>query len=352
MQSAKECQKIYHLIKGSLAYHKQRPFMKPRDISGYSLADTVAQMVLFEDGATMAVPEVEAVSFYLLNDAFAQLCAKFDANEPLPVEANTIAESYVVHSQLRALRLFYYCLLIVTRESRHLYANSWYNNQLEKEHGHAFYDFMHKLNSISEDAAVNRLRKQPPNITLGEYTKGMVAVFEKGGFGGSFGGEPWADVARTLDRAVHGDTSMEAFIDAGWALAHNNGPIFNKGMLYEMYSLPQLSKILDVQRSGQIPQMVEESCVPKASIPAIKALYTMCEKVLPDFGAPGYVDWFKVEALGSEKKYPKEKTAQQEKYGPSPALEAAPIAAAKKVFHVMPGVTVDIVERKLKKVAA
>jgi hypothetical protein len=39
----------------------------------------------------------------------------------------------------------------------------------------------------------------------------------------------WGNIADTLRHLVTGELSPEMFCDLGFALAHNNGPIFNKG---------------------------------------------------------------------------------------------------------------------------
>ena len=340
---------MYHLIKGSLAYHKARPFLKPRDISGYMLADTVKQMVLYEADADTVNPEVDALVFYMMNDAFAKLCAKFDMNEPLPVQVDALADAYVRESQSRALRMFYYCLLIITREMRHMHGGGYYSHDMDKEHGAVFAQFVKNISHKNETEAVNHLRSHPPVLTLGAYTKGITDCFNKGVWSSNFGGKAWGQVAHTLNRVVHGEISMEAFMDTAWTLEHNNGAIFNKGMLYTMYG-PNLAKILNVQRAGMIPQLVIEVGVTHASNTDVEALFEKCVLVLPDFAAPGYVDWFAVEkwAVGNHH-YTVEKKNQVAKYGAVMAVVEP--EDTDKVFHVMPGVMVKIVGRQHKKAA-
>jgi hypothetical protein len=180
---------MYHHIKGSLAYHKARPFLKPRDVSGYSLADTVKQMVIYEAGADTVNPEVDALVFYMMNDAFAKLCAKFDMNEPLPVEVDELASTYVVEAQKRSLRMFYYCLLIITRELRHMHASGYHVSGMQAEHGVVFTNFVKAISHKGETEAVNHLRSKPPALSLGAYTKGITDCFNKGEWGNQFGGE-------------------------------------------------------------------------------------------------------------------------------------------------------------------
>jgi len=155
---------------------------------------------------------------------------------------------------------------------------------------------------------------------------------------------------------------LEMFVDTVWTLAHNNGPIFNKGMLYTGYS-GHLYTILDVQAAGQIPQLVSD---------CIKSVYTIDGVTLnirdyllhygeifgiarPDF----YTDWHTVEALGSKKKYSSYKPIQHKKYGVPPHMaeaEAAKLkaeaeqhaleqAAEASKFYVSPGQFALIVKR-------
>jgi len=64
-------------------------------------------------------------------------------------------------------------------------------------------------------------------------------------------------VADCLANFVNGNYSAEMMMDVGWTLCHNNGPIFNKQIFYNMYS-HDLVRLLDVQRAGMIPALVEE----------------------------------------------------------------------------------------------
>ena len=57
-----------------------------------------------------------------------------------------------------------------------------------------------------------------------------------------------------LVRFVSGEFSAEMMLDTVWTLAHNGGPIFNKGQFYACTA--NALRILDVQRSGQIPEAV------------------------------------------------------------------------------------------------
>jgi hypothetical protein len=93
---------------------------------------------------------------------------------------------------------------------------------------------------------------------------------------------------------VYGEFTPEMFGDTAFTLAHNNGPMFNKGMLYSNYS-SEFKKILDVQRSGQIPQYLSE----KVFIGDVVPTYMAEAVVVFPAELTGTVDWYKVEALGA-----------------------------------------------------
>ena len=116
---------------------------------------------------------------------------------------------------------------------------------------------------------------------------------------------------------VVGETSIEIMNDTAWTLAHNNGPMFNKGMLYNTYT-STIYKILDVQRAGMIPQLIAEGTLGSHADSAVSQAFEAVKAVFPE-SVTGYVDWFKVEALGSLHQYPTEKNLQTAKYGKTKA---------------------------------
>jgi hypothetical protein len=161
---------------------------------------------------------------------------------------------------------------------------------------------------------------------------------------------------------VWGRISAEMFLDTGFTLCHNGGPIFNKGMLYHHANKAELERILDVQRAGQIPQLVASKGTKFVTAPLSAYQSKMRELLGGEFD--GYVDWFLVESLGSLGKYPTEKAQQAAKHGkPGSSVIAEKVAAAKakiaaakvqaekEEFHknhmeILPGVFVQKIKRK------
>jgi len=141
--------------------------------------------------------------------------------------------------------------------------------------------------------------------------------------------------------------TQEMMIDTAYTLAHNNGPMFNKGMLYDHYG-NDFKKILDVQRSGQIPEFILEGGA-KFLTPLQSSVFNDALTALKgEFG--NYVDWYQVEKLGSLIKYPVEKTVQDKKYG-NPAISTkldnfnGHDAKQIGVFDIAPGVALPVLER-------
>lgn len=315
----------------NLAYHQARPFVTTRCLQDIPTKDAVTRLCQFmsNDQKADTKPEKDAISFYFLNHAYSTLQLKFDHQEPLN-EYNEIADMYFSEAIGEAtLRAFYYLLLICTRESRHVHKSNDFHTKLKAKYGQVLHDFNVNLPSGSNGAA-QKIKSSPPPVPLGQYTDHLVYTFYKGGFSGGFGGKAWGKVADCLNDFVHGKISAEAMMDTVWTLCHNNGPIFNKEMLYGHYT-NDLKIILDVQRAGMMPGLIADYKRGVQYINSIEsqhvALFDKAAVLLPEF-QDMYVDWDMVEALGSIGKYSHFKSKQYAKHGESPAAKLSQEKAA------------------------
>lgn len=359
------------LKKDTLAYQfGVRPSILKRDIghvhvpavvmalNTYMEKSHTGEMVGVEGvDALVGESERDAVIFYMLNHACSVIRQKVHEYEPLG-DYLPIVEEY--HRQLaqRSVRMFYYMLLICTRESRHVktsYSDPLWGKFL-KEYG-PVQQFHQTIKGIGSDAAATRFRENPPNVKLGNYANFLVDVFYKGQYNSSYGGPAWGKVADVLRDFVVGKITAEMMMDTSFTLAHNTGPIFNKGMLFEMFNSSELIRILDVQRAGMIPQFIGNKESKWSNDGQVAKLWDLCHSRLPDEFS-GFVDWYAVEELGSVHKYPSYKDQQVKKYGP-PAkhkaameaqklkqqLEAKKLAEMEKnMVQIMPGLKVQKVE--------
>jgi len=197
--------------------------------------------------------------------------------------------------------------------------------------------------SSSEDS-LNAWLKKVPDISLKDYCQCLTHSFNTGSFGGGYGGKPWGMIAHTLLNYVNGTISGEVFIDTAYTLAHNNGPMFNKGMMYDKYS-SEFMVILDVQRSGQVCEaLINKEFANSACTSDIYALALAGKDTL---GLGPYVDWHKVVPVITSTSYMKQK-AKQDAMHPkptAPVLVNGKAVKTKSVLEWYPGETVAIYER-------
>jgi len=307
---------MLNLDHDTLAYYKANPFLNPVDFSQTPVPKLSEQIRVDRPALGQAYPEAEALTFYLYNHAFSLVTSRLGLHEPMG-DFLPVAVAYAQSSAKVFKRLMQYMVLITTRESRHVHNSESFWEKVGAEFGPEFLAFQKRISHTSSTGAVEKFHSHPPDMPFGQYMAGITHVFNKGKFSGGYGGKPWGQIANTLRSMVMGETSPEIMVDTAWTLCHNNGPMFNKGMLYHMYS-SEIKKILDVQRSGQIPQyFAEVSNSFTQQVPGFQMLQTLFPQEMN-----GYVDWFLVEELGSVQKYPSEKALQANKYGePEPKPE-------------------------------
>lgn len=364
------------LKQDTLAYQfGVRPAVACRNMSGFPVGGMIKSMNHFMKGnfevkelmnpsarvdySMMGHPEVDALVFYMMNHAVSVIRQRKHPYEELG-EFLPLVEEYHNVLAVRTARMFFYLLLICTRESRHCktaYTNPVWMNMMST-YGNEIKSFHMTIKGSGPDATAQTFRANPPMTDLGRYTAFLSDIFHKGSYSSSFGGKAWGAVADVLRDYVWGKLSAEMMLDTAFTLAHNNGPIFNKGMLFESYS-NHIFKILDVQRSGQIPQLVGSKETEHHSNPELVKCWKLCNSVLGDVFS-GYVDWFLVEELGALHSYPNEKAAQTQKHG-YPTKFKAKIEAEKakkeliaqkakeeesKMVEIMPNLKVKKVEIK------
>lgn len=304
----------------TLNQHRKRPTLAPLDLRDVPVKEVVAnyqpcqQHLVKLDGSLNTYPESDAIEFYLKNAAMAQVAQLVDPNAPLG-KYEPLIESYQATVRTKSLRMFYYLLLICTRESRHVHHNAAFFDSLTQKYGKCM-SFTKGIKGSSSDGAVNQLLVAPPDATMGAYTEHLLEIFDRGAtlhlFSGGYGGKAWASIAKVLRNFVHGVTSAELMLDTGFTLAHNNGPIFNKQVLFHHYDQHELLRILDVQRAGMIPQYVHTVAAPRITQQA-RQFRQDAEALLGEFG--GVVDWDKVEALGAVQTYSTEKAQAKKALG-------------------------------------
>lgn len=353
--------------KDTLAYHMSRPLTVHRpmaDVPCSAVASSI-QAFMNADKKANTLPEKEALWFYGLNHGVALISQHRHPLEKLPDDELEFVQFYHEFMGEKAVRAFYYLLMICIRESRHNQSLGKLKN-MESTFGKEIVDFYLSI-SGGESSISSAFLKHPPNGPIGKFVEAVTWQFYKCSWHGGYGGKKWGVVSDCLTRFVLGEFTAEMMLDTNWTLAHNGGPIFNKGLFYGHYGA-QLGKLLDVQRSGQIPHAILEGLFHEfLEQPMIDRMGYLREKFPTKVG--DYVDWYLVEELGSIGKYPKEKAQQAEnKMTPEEkaamkekaklaaqlkAEQAAAVLAAKydNQIQIMPGVWIPKIKSDRKEAA-
>lgn len=294
----------------------------------------------------VAVPETDALEFYAINHLTAIVRKTFTPHEELPMWALNVMNAYQTILRKQGNRILNYMVLVTTRESRHVKDKNGYNKNAAEKFGPFVKEFADSINGSGSDGAAAKFMTHPPKCNMGIFCESLSYAFYKGGYSGGFGGKPWGMIADTTLSFINGLTSLEMLLDTAYTLAHNNGPMFNKGMMYSMYDSDLIYKVLDVQRSGQIPELVMSGTLPGKMTKNVLPLVQAVAELFPNEFGPE-VDWQKVEDLGSLHKYPSEKKLQKVKAPPVPPKPT--FKDGLKIigqFQVSPGESVDIFQRK------
>ena len=286
-------------FRNTLRHQLARPLCAKRDMTA-SRTDEVskacATRIETYEELGMPVPETAALQFYLLQHAMSDIRQRFGPDQPMGDVAEIVEMYHKVGVDL-GQRMFVYLMMICTRESRHTKGSASFHATAKKTFGSVFKDSIDRMSGMNPDAAVDIFLKQPPIMDLGTYCKGMVWLFNNGKFTGGYAGPLWAAIAELLENFVSGEISAEIMLDTAFTLAHNGGPIFNKGMAFHGYDGTKLLLVLNVQASGQIPHMIGNlGHYPELNThvpPQVVEMYNTCRAKLGDtFG--GTIDWFKV----------------------------------------------------------
>lgn len=337
----------------------RRPATMKRDISATPMKDVAARMRQWwtAGSASMAKPEAEGIRFYMVNHALGEAIRAVPPEAPLGPWMEVVETYHEVAAPV-AVRAFYYLLTICARENRHCQNPAQIRSALTAINGPVATDWVAGLKGQGSGGVASKVRSEPPACTLGQLAGALRDSFYKGNWSGGYGGKKWGVVADCLVEFVFGRYSADMMLDVVWTLCHNNGPIFNKGMLYHGYT-SELVRLLDVQRSGQVPQYVASGASGYVT-PELKQLHARLAAVVgPSFD--GYVDWYKVEALGAVGHYEAEKQAQVAAHGmptgdyvaaaKKAKVKAKAKAAEQTGVQIMPGVFVQKANFKRKKAA-
>lgn len=312
-------------------------------------------------------PDTSALTFYATNHAIGALRAKHSLDQPLPEQVGYIRSNMLPILGTICTRAFVYLLVIATREARHEGGGDWQSHWMQTEN--------YAATKGKTPAGCKPLVRYPENMTdscsvgdvlermeyfkpyrLGDVVEVLMTVFKHGDFSSGYGGEAWWDVTQCLQRFVNGEYTTEQMLDTVWTLAHNGGPIFNKGMYFKMYDGHRLYSVLDVQSQGMIPAALRHEGFmkqfgggsysdPSPWLGKLKKLLDVMSQY-EGFTPDATVDWHAVTAASL-------KSISYGHWATGPKGEAfkkKPVPE-KKLVHVAPSLSITTVKKKRMMVA-
>lgn len=239
----------------SLNQLSNRAVVSNVDLSKVSVKTIMKRYPDFKQGLTVELsrPEHEALWFYMMNHAVAIVRQRVGLDAPLN-KYESLVESYYNDMQTPALRMFFYLLIICVREVRHCPHDNPVISRNTDPQKRIVNKFILSIRSTEPESAIRQFKDKTPNVPIGTFCDQLCDIFFQPCWSKAYGGRSWGQVTSCLRDFIYGRISAEVLLDTAWTLAHNGGPIFNKGELYSSFT--NLERILDVQASGQIPQYV------------------------------------------------------------------------------------------------
>ncbi len=247
-------------MQASLASFKKRPFAALLDLRAVPMQAVQAGFSeMYHDGDSEIMgqappPDTDALWFYLQNHVYALIQKKTSSNDtPLSQEDTGLVLEYFEQGMVAAVRMMYYMLMICTREARHGSFVGHVASYLE-DNCPVMAEFLETLCHGGSESTLMHW-DFPKDFPLAFYVRAIEFFYFYGDWSSSFGGKMWGSVNYVWRQFVEGQISAEQLLDTGFTLAHNTGPIFNKGHFYSNQT-SSFAHILDVQHAGYIPNYV------------------------------------------------------------------------------------------------
>ena len=308
---------MYAGLSRTMEGFKARPLTTRRNIADA----TMDQVIEALEPARKAHKDIceETVLYYLHSHAQHLIEGRRDPTEELPdEEAKVLEMGYRERSQI-AMRMFYYLLKITGEEGQFGTARS-----------DSLFEYVEEQTSVKAAEWLRTLMtdRKPhiptgSDIKLGDTVRACLMGFDYATWSSGYGGARWAAVSQTLDAVVHGRTTLELMVDNAFTLCHNNGTIFNKGHNYTQCGR-EYYPILDVQASGQIPNIIHQGRGILGITPRVKEVWAAYAELFPEeFKAP--YDERKVKSMEGVRTQ-KEAALQKSAQAKNAAHSAQPVA--------------------------
>jgi hypothetical protein len=281
---------------------RSRPLLTCRDISGNDMSRFYDQLLDYFDTANKTKVSIgdTAVQFYLLNHGIALLDNSANLDQPLDKQQSDLYSLYHAHVGKIGVRMVYDIVFMLSAMASTTHPDGYHLDVIESSYGTGCRDFIQKLTAQTGHVSfwtpdysklkpiLVKARDHAKGLKLGDTIRALGYILDVRQKELSYG-PLWRDIARMASSFFEGHKSLETTIDTAFTFCHCNGSFFEKGKLFTAVG-NDLFKALDVQRSGQIPQFVQEKKNSLTTHAATQKLHGQFAAAFPEvFKAP--VDW-------------------------------------------------------------
>lgn len=297
---------MYAQNQNTVRAYRNRPLLMCRDISGNDMGDFYTQLLTYFEDHLPSKTSIgdTAVQFYMLNHGVALLDGAVGPDTPLTPQQAKLYQLYHQHVGSVGVRMVYDVVFMLTAMASTTHPDGFHLDAVESSYGLKTREFIEDLTGKSSNftfwtpdfktlkGVMNKAQTSARGVNITNAVRSLGYILDVCQRELAYG-PLWRDVARMASSFFEGNKSLETTIDTAFTFCHCNGSFFEKGKLFTPVG-NDLFNALDVQRSGQIPQMVHEAKDALTRHPLTRSLY--------DEFAPHFPDVFKAKVKWSDVK--------------------------------------------------
>jgi len=230
----------------------------------YSQAKINMEKFIAVNDSVMVNPEKDIIKFYLGVHVLGIVEQKFGADVELPEDVAQLVDYHHTAMEEVFFRIFTYIMLISIGESRHGHI-AGKTKKITDGFGIDVYQLAQKIKGKNRSGSRHEFLQEDRDLLM--FAKYCDWMFVHCFSGGSYGGPKWENISKKITEVLTGEISPFTMVDVAWALVHNTGSIFNKNTIYTSESSASgLTQLLDMQRGGAIPALIQHYDKYKAEV--------------------------------------------------------------------------------------
>ena len=262
---------MYASTQGTVAFYKSRPFMQERNFAESPSAHLLLQLLMELKQTNKECIGSSAFDFYLMNHGFSLIVAANAPHAQLPHEQQEFAELYLKRGGHIGRRMFLDLVGLLCTLASSATPDPFHIESVEDTYGpaagaiiRAAVDQPSGLNSWmpgNQSAVIKTVTgiyeaAVETGATIDQTIAALTDILDWNKRKLAYG-PMWRDVGNASLAFCRGKKSLEVITDSLFSYCHCSGSFFEKGALFAPVG-QILFGLLDVQRSGQVPQLAHK----------------------------------------------------------------------------------------------